>query len=125
MIKAPRSKVWGMFNNPLLTRQMGGEYISDWKVGSSFGWKDTNGQMLTSGKILKIEQESVLQHSLFYPESNDSIMAIITYNLHESNGLTTVSIQEDFSSPINEVEREASEQGWIAALTIVKQLLEN
>jgi hypothetical protein len=36
-INAPASKVWRIFTDPVLTRQMGGEYVSDWKAGSSFG----------------------------------------------------------------------------------------
>ena len=123
-INAPASKVWAMFNNPKLTRQMGGEYVSDWKEGSSFGWKGLNGQLLTNGKILKIEKNVILMHSLFYPDINDGIMAIITYSLHEHNGQTTVSIKEDFTNPITDEEKAAAEQGWIAALTMAKQLLE-
>jgi len=36
-ISAPVSKVRRVFTDPVLTRQMGGEYVSDWKVGSPFG----------------------------------------------------------------------------------------
>lgn len=36
----------------------GGEYITDWKPGSSFGWKGINGQMLTYGTVLEVQQEN-------------------------------------------------------------------
>jgi hypothetical protein len=49
-IHAPASKVWAMFNDPVLTRQMGGEYVSDWKEGSSLGWKGLNGNCLQTEK---------------------------------------------------------------------------
>jgi uncharacterized protein YndB with AHSA1/START domain len=38
-INAPVSKVWRVLTDLNLTRQMGGEYVSEWRVGSSFGWK--------------------------------------------------------------------------------------
>jgi len=44
-ISAPVSKVWRVFTDPVLTGQMGGEYVSDWKVGSPFGWKGLDGKM--------------------------------------------------------------------------------
>ena len=63
-INAPASKVWQVFTDPAITRQIGGEYVSDWKVGSSFGWKGLDGKMVTNGTILKIEPEKLLQHNL-------------------------------------------------------------
>jgi hypothetical protein len=51
-------------------------------------------------------------------------MAIITYSLHEHNGQTVVSIQEDFTESITDEEKSAAEQGWAAALLMIKQLLE-
>ena len=47
-INAPVSKVWRVFTDPVLTRQMGGEYVSEWEVGSSFSWKSLDGQILTN-----------------------------------------------------------------------------
>ena len=122
-IQAPASKVWSMFVDPAFTRQMGGEYVSDWQVGSSLGWKGLNGQQLTNGVILKIETEVILQHSLFHSGTN-SVMATITYELREHGEATTVNIQEEFSQPISEDELTASEEGWTAALNMVKELIE-
>ncbi len=112
-----------MFNDPQFTRQMGGEYISEWTVGSQLGWMGLNGQMLTKGTILKIEKERLLQHNLFYPDKNE-VMAIITYELFEQDGQTAVTIQEDFINPITAQEKSNSEEGWKAALTMVKELFE-
>lgn len=38
-INAPLEKVWSVFTDPKVTKEMGGKYITDWKVGSDFGWQ--------------------------------------------------------------------------------------
>ena len=63
-INAPVSKVWRVFTDPALTTHLGGEYVSDWKVGSSFGWKGADGKMVTNGTIMKIMPEKLLQHNI-------------------------------------------------------------
>lgn len=124
IINAPASKVWGMFIDPVFTRQLGGRYISDWQVGSSFRWQALNGSLLTNGMILDIEPEKFLQHSLYYPEELDEVMARITYTLDEQDGKTTLLIEEEFTDPITEKDYEDSMAGWEAALTAIKVLLE-
>lgn len=125
-INAPVSKVWRVFTDPVLTRQMGGEYVSDWKVGSSFSWKGLDGQIQTNGSILKIEPEKLLQHNLFDSDtsSTESIISVITYHFYERNGLTTILAREDFSHPINDEEYVAAIEGWDAALHSVKEIAE-
>ncbi|MES2372937.1 MAG: SRPBCC domain-containing protein [Bacteroidota bacterium] len=124
LINAPASKVWGMFIDPVFTRRLGGRYISDWQVGSSFRWQALNGSLLTNGMILDIEPEKFLQHSLYYPEELDEVMARITYTLEEQDGKTTLRIEEAFTDPITEKDYEDSMAGWEAALTTIKELLE-
>lgn len=124
IINAPASKVWGMFIDPVFTRQLGGRYISDWQVGSSFRWQALNGSLLTNGMILDIEPEKFLQHSLYYPEELDEVMARITYTLDEQEGKTTLRIEEEFTDTITENDYEDSMAGWEAALTTIKALLE-
>ena len=125
-INAPISKVWRVFTDPNLTRLMGGEYVSDWKVGSSFGWKGLDGQVLTNGSILKIEPEKILQHNLLGSDSPStrSILSVITYEFNERNGLTAIQAREDFSRPINDEEYAATMEGWEAALQSVKEIAE-
>ncbi|MDB5211049.1 MAG: hypothetical protein JWQ30_1876 [Sediminibacterium sp.] len=124
LINAPASKVWGMFIDPVFTRQMGGQYVSDWQVGSSFRWQALNGSLLTNGMILDIEPEKFLQHSLYYPEELDEVMARITYSLDEQDGKTVLKITEEFTDPVSEKDYEDSMAGWDAALTMIKQLME-
>ncbi len=125
VIPAPALQVWRMFNDPAFTREMGGEYVSDWKVGSHLCWMGPEGVMFTDGRILKIVPGKLLQHTLFHPDSNEELMATITYELTELNGKTTVKIVEQFADPITDDEYEDSLGGWEAALDAVKELLEN
>jgi len=121
-IDAPISKVWRVFTDPVLTRQMGGEYVSDWKVGSSFGWKGLDGKMITNGTILKIEPEKLLQHNLF--NSVGSINSVITYEFDEKNHMTILHAREDFVKPISDKDYVDAAEGWDTALLAVKETAE-
>jgi uncharacterized protein YndB with AHSA1/START domain len=121
-ISAPVSKVWRVFTDPALTRQMGGEYVSDWKVGSPFGWKELDGKMITNGTIMNIEPEKLLQHNLF--NSVGSTNSVITYEFHEKNRVTTLHAREDFTKAINDEEYADAVEGWDAALLAVKETAE-
>src|SRR5215217_7317216 len=117
-INAPAAKVWRVFTEPALTRQMGGEYVSDWKVGSALGWKEADGNRLTNGVIMQIEPEKLLQHTLL--NSVGSIGSVITYEFDEQNGITTVHAWEDFTNPIIDKEYEDASEGWETALRVLK-----
>jgi uncharacterized protein YndB with AHSA1/START domain len=125
-IDAPISKVWRVFTDPTLSRRMGGEYITDWQVGSSFSWKGLDGQMYTNGVILKIEPEKILQHNLFSSQasSTESITSVITYEWRERGQFTTLLAREDFLNPINDTEYADAMDGWEAALLSVKEIAE-
>jgi uncharacterized protein YndB with AHSA1/START domain len=121
-INAPVSQVWRVFTDPALTRLMGGEYVSDWEVGSSLGWKGLDGEMLTQGTIMKIEPERLLQHTLL--NSVGSTGSVITYEFDEKNKVTTVQAREDFANPIIDDEYEDAAEGWEAALRALKETAE-
>jgi uncharacterized protein YndB with AHSA1/START domain len=121
-IRAPASKVWRVFTDPALTRQMGGEYVSDWKVGSSFGWKALDGKMVINGTIMKIEPQKLLQHNLF--NSVGSTNSVIAYEFDEKNRVTTLHAREDFVKPISDKEYADATEGWDAALLAVKEIAE-
>lgn len=125
-INAPVSKVWRVFTDPFLTRQMGGEYVSEWKLGSSFSWKGLNGQILTNGSILAIEPEQLLQHRLLSSDetSTESEISVITYKFEEANDRTTLRAREDFSHPVSDEEYAGAIEGWEAALQSVKEIAE-
>jgi len=121
-INAPVSKVWQVFTDSAITRQMGGEYVSDWKVGSTFGWRGPDGKMLTNGTLLQIEPEKILQHNLL--DADSTIISVITYELREENGLTTLHASENFTNPINDKEYADAVEGWDAALIALKEVAE-
>ena len=121
-INATASKVWQVFTDPVITRQMGGEYVSDWKVGSTFGWKASDGKMLTNGTILEIEPEKLLKHNLLNPD--DTVISEITYELREQNGRTILHASENFTNPINDKEYADAVDGWDAALMALKEVAE-
>ena len=119
-INATASKVWQVFTDPVITRQMGGEYVSDWKVGSTFGWKASDGKMLTHGTILQIEPEKLLKHNLVNPD--DTVISEITYDLRQQNGRTILHARENFANPINDKEYVDAVDGWDAALVALREL---
>ena len=121
-INATASKVWQVFTDPVITRQMGGEYVSDWKVGSTFGWKASDGKMLTNGTILEIEPEKLLKHNLL--NTDDTVISEITYELREQNGRIILHASENFTNPINDKEYADAVDGWDAALIALKELAE-
>ena len=103
---------------------MGGEYVSDWRVGSSLQWRGSGGQVITKGVIIEIEPENVLRHSLFSSPDSQSVMATLTYQLDEKDGCTTVRVREDFANPLTDQEYAESVEGWNAALAAVKGIAE-
>ena len=123
-IHAPASKVWQVFTDPELTRELGGEYASDWKVGSPFGWKNLEGETLTHGEILKIKPNALLQHNIFDVDKT-TITSIITYELKEEKQSTRLRVREDFLTHVSSEEvYKAVEAGWNMALLAVKALAE-
>jgi uncharacterized protein YndB with AHSA1/START domain len=123
-IRTPASRVWQVFTDPTVTRHLGGEYVSDWKVSSSFGWKGLNGTMLTHGTILQIQPEKILQHHLFEPDRS-SVISSITYTFQEKAGHTTLLAQEEFVKPLTETVYAEASEGWDVALQAIKEVTEN
>jgi uncharacterized protein YndB with AHSA1/START domain len=121
-IHAPVAKVWSVFTNPEVTRQMGGEYVSDWQVGSSLQFKGMEGQILTNGVILKFETEKVIQHRLF--NSVGSAESIITYEFEAQDDMTILHSREEFAEPIADNIYSDALEGWDAALRTVKDIAE-
>lgn len=97
-ISAPSSKVWCILTDPKLSRALGGEYVSDWEVGSSIVWKDLKGTALVSGKILRIEPEHLLKHNtLRDADGVQSLYSVITYELRWQGEKTTLLGRESFA----------------------------
>ena len=126
-IDVPAIDVWQTFVDPALSRKMGGEYVSEWEVGSPIGWKDLEGKMLTSGKILKIEAGKLLKHNLFRDvEGIPTLSSVITYELRgRQDGKTTLSARESFAEAQPDKAFADASAGWDAALAKLKAAAES
>ncbi|HTE24027.1 SRPBCC family protein [Flavitalea sp.] len=122
-IKAPLNKVWRVFTDPELTKQMGGYYETDWKTGSAIGWKGLDGKLYTNGIILEFEPKKSIKHSLF--DMKDSrLLSVITYEFQEKVAVTTIFAKEEIMYKLTEVKFIEVNEGWEIALQAVKNVAE-
>jgi uncharacterized protein YndB with AHSA1/START domain len=121
-INASPENVWRVFTEPAVTKAMGGEYISDWEIGSSFNWKDNDGKIRTNGKIVLLEPAKLLKHYLF--KDNETLLSTITYQLKNKNGKTILSAHEKWNFDIDDEQFKDASEGWEAALNKVKEIAE-
>jgi len=129
-INAAPADVWRVFTDPAVSKQMGGEYVTNWQVGSSFSWQGLDGTRLTRGIILQIEAEKLLQHNLFAVddpggEEGAPVISVITYKLHPVDTQTILIGREEFVLPLDEQAHADAMEGWEIALKSVKDLAEN
>jgi uncharacterized protein YndB with AHSA1/START domain len=123
-INAPTDKVWRVFTDPVITRQMGGEYVTDWKLGSSFGWKGDDGKMYTSGTILEVENRRLIKHNLFDMEDEERILSVITYKFESGGAQTTLHSLEELSYEMTDQQYKDASEGWDFALAVIKEIAE-
>lgn len=123
-IDAPAGHVWAVFTNPELTRKLGGEYITEWKQGSDFGWRDLEGNMLTTGMIVAIIPAKLLKIQLVDPLNKDRLISTITYELNEYSGSTRLSAVEVIHYAVTDEEYAEANEGWKEALFAVADIAE-
>jgi uncharacterized protein YndB with AHSA1/START domain len=123
-IKTTPKLLWQVFTDPSITRRMGGEYLTDWKVGSNISWKGIDGTVYTYGLILELEPEKILKHSLFNPGEETAVLSVITYQFEDNNGSTTLTGREDYTIEMTDKEYEDAAEGWGFALNILKETAE-
>ncbi|MBN8857059.1 MAG: SRPBCC domain-containing protein [Sphingobacteriales bacterium] len=122
-INAPLNKVWSVFTDPEITKQMGGYYDTDWKIGHSFGFKKADGNILTNGTLLDFQPERLIRHSLFEPNT-ETIMAVLTYEFLEKDGVTLLMGKEELTHPLDKATFDDASAGWVSALDSVKRIAE-
>lgn len=123
-INTTADKVWHVFINPAVTRLMGGEYVSDWKVGGPIGWKGKDGAMYTNGSILQVEPGKVLKHDLQALDGERRLLSVITYRFLESEGATKVQATEELNYTADREQLEDMADGWEFALAALKDIAE-
>ena len=123
-INASIQNVWRVLTDPEVTKQMGGYYATDWKVGSDFGWKWNDGKMYTHGKLTQLDKNKVLQYSLFDDKHRSVVMSVITYRLASSNGKTQLHGREEVGDALDVEEFAEALEGWDEALQAVKEIAE-
>lgn len=129
-INAPVAKVWEALTKPEIIKQymFGTNVVSDWKVGSSISWKgEWQGKSHEDkGKILKFEEERLLQYNHFSPLSGEPDMPenyhTVTIELSGDGRQTTISLSQDNNA--TEAAREHSEKNWKMMFDGLKKLLE-
>jgi uncharacterized protein YndB with AHSA1/START domain len=123
-INASTKKVWSVFTDPGVTRKMGGEYVSEWKVGSSFGWKGKNSGLYTNGIILELEPGKLLKHSLLDLNDKDRMLSVITYKFEKNGAGTILSAREEINYEMTDHQFKEASEGWNAALQLLKYVAE-
>ena len=123
-INASIKIVWSVFTDPIVTRQMGGEYVSDWKVGSSFRWRGRDGTFYTNGTILEIETEKLIKHKLLDLKDKNKLLSVITYEFNEVGEKTILNIKEEMDYEMTTGQIKDTADGWDLALKAVKETAE-
>ncbi len=129
-INASIVKVWEALTKPEIIKQymFGTNVVSDWQAGSSIIWKGKwQGKSYEDkGKILKLEEERILQYSHFSPLLGKPDMPenyhTVTIELSNDGAQTTVTLSQDNNA--TEEAREHSEKNWNIMLDGLKKLLE-
>jgi uncharacterized protein YndB with AHSA1/START domain len=120
-IDAPAARVWQVFTDSQVTRELGGEYVTDWQVGSTIGWKSGE-HMLTHGMISEF-----VPGKMFAFRQDGSIRGVgsnIRYELEQAGEGTLLHASERFEQTIPEQDYADASEGWDIALGMVKEVAE-
>ena len=123
-INAPVETVWHVFTDPTLTSKMGGKYVTDWKVGSDFGWMGNDGVMYTRGALLDIKKHELIEHDLFDAEDTGEVTSVVTYKFASQGNNTILTGTEGQTEDLDEEEYADAVADWDEALKAVKEIAE-
>lgn len=136
-IKAPASIVWNVLTDPNITNEWIKEFSvdftlleSDWKMGSTVLWKDTNGKAHVEGKVTALEPYKKLRFTVIpagiVPDWEIKEEDGITYILTEKdNGTNLTIVHGDFGlMPEHRKYYEATVDIWHKVLPQIKNLAE-
>ena len=126
---APISKVWQGLTDPAIVKQyfFGTNLKSDFKVGSriTFSGEWEGHKYEDGGTILEIDAPKLLKYtywsSMMGLEDKPENYYNITYELSESDGVTTLNIIQDGVK--NQEALEHSEQNWQSVFDGLKKII--
>jgi uncharacterized protein YndB with AHSA1/START domain len=123
-INASAKKVWTVFTNPSITRQMGGEYLCEWKSGSSISWKGQDGTIYTNGTIIQLKPEKLIKHTVLNPGKKEQLLSVITYELIKNEDRTILNCKEELNYQMTKEQFKEASEGWDLALKTLKETAE-
>lgn len=101
-IGVPQEKVWKVLTNEKYIKQWAGEFSegayieTDFKPGSDVVWKDKEGNIGASGKVVTKEDYRLLKVAFYDDADTDARVALgnysETYSLSDANGKTALKI---------------------------------
>jgi len=130
-IHAPASKVWLALTMPDLVKQWqyGSDLRTTWEPGTPITFRNEwNGQVFEQkGTVLEFKPVSRLKYSLFFPRPDLQDIPehhfFMTYELTESDGLTSVLFRQEDPRPSPPDESTSGEKGP-DVLSWLKELVE-
>lgn len=130
-INAPAAEVWRALTDPELVKQyfFGTNVVSDWKQGSPIFYRgEWEGQAYEDkGTILEIVPNKLLKTNYFSPLSGEKDIPdnyqVISYELAEDGGKTTLTVTQDNLKDQSAADRSA--KNWNMVLGGMKTLLES
>jgi uncharacterized protein YndB with AHSA1/START domain len=137
-IFTPAATVWDALTNPEITKayMFGCETVSEWEIGSELLWKGQYQGMdmiFVKGKILQLVPNQLLVYTVFDPNSTmpdiPENYLNVTYQLHQKNDHTTLTVTQGDYNKVAEGERRYQEswndgQGWNPILEEIKNICE-
>ena len=130
-IRAPADKVWLALTVPDLVKQWqyGSDLLTTWKPGSPIVFRNEwNGQVFEQkGTVLEFSPQSRVKYSLFFPrpglEDIPENHFFMTYELTESNGLTSLLFRQEDPRPAPDEASSGGDDGP-DVLSTLKELVE-
>ncbi|MEI8073186.1 MAG: SRPBCC domain-containing protein [Bacteroidota bacterium] len=137
-ISSPAATIWDALTNPEITKayMFGCETESEWEIGSDLLWKGQYQGMdmiFVKGKILQLIPNQLLVYTVFDPNSTMADIPenhlIVTYQLHQKDGYTNLTVTQGDYNKVAEGERRYKEswndgQGWNPILEEIKSICE-
>lgn len=125
-IRTTPQRVWDAITNPEFARQYWGHgNISDWKPGSKWEHKTTEGSVLMTGKVLESNPPGRLVLSWVRPDeaADPSEYSRVTFEIDQLDDMVRLNVTHDQLKAGSEMVRGIS-NGWPRVLSSMKTYLE-